>query len=171
MRKTLLGFEFANIFLQRVDKRSLQLILRRNGATIGSDCDIDTGLVFHNCKNYSNLTVGTNCHIGKNCFFDLRDKIIIEDNVVISMQCTFITHIDMSKSDLAEIYPASQAKVVIKDNCYIGAGSTILKGVILNRSSFVAAKSLVIKDIPENTLVIGVPAKEIKKINGTQKTC
>ena len=93
-KKKVLGFDIANQFLPKVDKHSIQLILRKNGATIGKDCDIETGLIFHNCKNYSNLIIGDNCHIGKNCFFDLRDKLEIGDNVVISMQCTFLTHID-----------------------------------------------------------------------------
>ena len=65
MRRCFLGFEYANVFLKRIDKKSVQLILKKNGAQIGSDCDIESGLTFHNCKNYSNLIVGNNCHIGK----------------------------------------------------------------------------------------------------------
>lgn len=165
VRKKLVGFDYANQFLQRVDKKSALLILKRNGATIGKDCDIETGLIFHNCNNYSNLIIGNNCHIGKNCFFDLRDKVNIHDNVVISMQCTFITHIDMSKSELTRIYPPSNGQIVVKNNCYIGAKTTILKGVVLGENSFTAACSLVTKDIPPKALVGGVPAKFIKKIN------
>ena len=116
LRKKLLGFDVANQFLQRVDKISMQLILKNNGAKIGENCDIETGLTFHNCKSYSNLIIGNNCHIGKNCFFDLRETIIISDNVVISMQCTFITHIDMSKSELSRIYPQKQKPVRINKN-------------------------------------------------------
>ena len=44
---------------------------------------------------------------------DLRDKIIIDDNVVISMQTTFITHIDMTKSELNERFPAKSASIRI----------------------------------------------------------
>ncbi len=164
--KTFIGFDIANQFIQRVDKVSLQLILIKNGARIGKDCDIETGLSFHNCNCYSNLIIGDNCHIGKNCFFDLRDKIVIGDNVVISMQCTFITHIDMSKSALTELYSPMQDPIIIENNVYIGAGSQVLKGVKIGAKAFVAAKSLVTKDVAPHSLVGGVPAKLIKKIDG-----
>ena len=164
LKNNLLGFDVANQFLQRVDKISLKLILKRNGAEIGEDCDIETGMIFHNCKDYSNLIVGKNCHIGKNCFFDLRDEVSIGNNVVIAMQCTFITHIDMAKSDLSKIFTSKQNKIVINDNCYVAVNCTILKGVNLNKNSFVAAKSLVTKDVSKNTMVGGIPATFIKDI-------
>ena len=163
-KNKLLGFDVANQFIQRVDKISLKVILKKNGAEIGKDCDIETGLIFHNCKDYSNLIVGHNCHVGKNCFFDLRDKVIIGNNVVIAMQCTFVTHIDMIKSDLSIKFPSEQNKILINDNCYIGANCTILKGVKLNKKCFVAAKSLVIKDVSKNTMVGGIPATFLKNI-------
>lgn len=162
--KHLLGFDVSNQFIKRVDKISLQLILKRNGATIGENCDIETGLTFHNCRNYSNLIIGNNCHIGKNCFFDLRGKINIGDNVVISMQCTFITHIDMSRSCLSKNYPAIIGKISIDNDCYIGVNSVILMNARLGNRSFIAAGSLVNKDVAPNTMVGGVPAKIIKKI-------
>ena len=164
IRKNLIGFDVANQFLQRTDKYSLLLILKKFGATIGKNCDIETSLTFHNCDNYSNLFIGNNCHIGKNCFFDLQDRVIIGNNVVISMQCTFITHIDMKKSALSKEFPAIHDQILINDDCYLGAGSIILKGVTLGQKSMVAAKSLVNKNVLPHTLVGGVPAKEIKKI-------
>jgi len=164
LRKNLLGFDVANLFMQRVDKTSIQLILKKNGAKIGNYCDIETGLIFHNCRDYSNLIVGNNCHLGKNCFFDLRDTITIGNNVVISMQCTFITHIDMNKSPLRDKYPSYSSSIDIKDNSYLGAGVIILKGVRVGKNVVVAAGSVIINNIGENILIGGVPAKIIKKI-------
>lgn len=163
-RKTFLGFEVANQFIQRVDKYSIQRILQKNGASIGINCDIETGLIFHNCKDYSNLIIGDNCHIGKNCFFDLRDKVELGSNVVISMQCTFITHIDISKSALSAIFPATSSPICIGDNSYLGAKTTIMKNVTIGQNVIVAAGALVNKDIDNDTIVGGVPAKFIKKI-------
>ncbi len=165
VKKKLLGFDVANLFLQRVDKYSLLMILKRNGALIGRDCDIETGQVFHNCKDYSNLFIGNNCHIGKNCFFDLRDRITIGDNVVVSMKCTFITHIDMSRSKLCRLYPATKMSVMIRSHVYIGANSIILMGVDAGEGCFVAAGSIVSKNIEPYTMTGGVPAKEIKKLH------
>lgn len=163
--KLFFGFAVANNLLSRLNKYSLIPILKKYGATIGENCDIETGLTLHNCKDYSNLIIGNNCHVGKNCFFDLRNKITIGDNVVISMQCTFITHIDMSKSPLEEKYPAKSDVIYIEDNGYIGARATILKGVTIHENAFVAAGTLVTNDVDENTMVGGVPAKIVKRLN------
>jgi acetyltransferase-like isoleucine patch superfamily enzyme len=162
--KTLFGFDAANAFLQKADKASVQSILKKNGAMIGKNCDIETGHIFHNCKKYSNLIIGNNCHIGKNCFFDLRGRVVIEDNVVISMQNTFITHQDMNQSGLKEKYPAIYGDIVVKSNSYIGANAMILQGVIVNGFALVAAGSVVTKNVAEYSMVGGVPARFIKKI-------
>lgn len=164
-RKLVFGFESANLFIQRVDKKSVKLILRICGAKIGRNSDMETGLIFHNCTNYSNLIVGNNCHVGKHCFFDLRNKVEIGNNVVISMQTTFITHIDMSKSPLSQIYPSNSAPIIVCDGVYIGANATILKGVVLSEKSFVAAGSVVLNSVKSKTMVGGVPAEEIKEIS------
>ena len=163
-RKSFIGFDAANQFLQRIDKISTHLILVNNGAKIGINCDIESGLVFHNCRNYNNLIIGDNCHIGKNCFFDLKDKIEIGNNVVISMQCTFITHIHTGSSQLANSYPPESEPIVIHENCYLGVHTTILKSIILNESAFIAAGSIVTKDVAKKTMVGGIPAKPIKTI-------
>lgn len=164
IRKWFLGFESSNLFLQRVDKFSVQLILKKNGAIIGKDCDIESGQIFHNCKDYSNLSIGDNCHIGKNCFFDLKDKIIIKDNVVISMQCTFITHIDLANSKLSQKYLKKKSSITICEDCYIGVQTTVLKGVILEKEIFVAANSTISKSFKSNILIGGTPARYIRNI-------
>lgn len=164
VRKRIIGFDVANQFIQRLDNYSLQLILKRNGAFIGKNCDIETGLTFHNCKNYKNLIIGDNCHIGKNCFFDLRDKIIIGNNVVISMQCSFITHIDLGHSILTKNYPKISSEIIIDNETYIGIGTIVLQGVKIGNSSILAAGSVVTKNIEDLILAGGVPARKIKFI-------
>ena len=162
-RKSIFGFENANAFLRRIDKNSMIPILIRNGASIGNNCDIESPLIFHNCTDFSNLIINNNCHIGKNCFFDLRGKVIIEDNVVISMQTSFITHQDLNKSELRSIYPAKTGDIVVKRNCFIGANTTVLEGVIINESSVVAAGAVLNKNVSSYSVVGGVPARFIKR--------
>jgi acetyltransferase-like isoleucine patch superfamily enzyme len=162
IRKVIFGFEVANLFIQKVDKISIQMILKKNGASIGENCDIESGLIFHNCADYHNFIVGNNCHIGKNSFFDLRDKILICNNVVISMQVTFLTHIDISKSPLSAKFPSISQSITVNDGAYIGTNSTILMGVSLGKESFVAAGAVVRDSVNNNMMVGGVPAKTIR---------
>lgn len=164
MGKKFMGFEQANAFLRRIGKGSIIPILKRNGAVIGRNSDIEVPLLFHNCRDFHNLRIGDNVHIGKNCFFDLRDEITIEDNVVVSMQTTFLTHIDMSKSELTELYPPRKKPIRIRHDSYIGANATILMGVTVGECSLVAAGAVVISDVRPWTMVGGVPAKIIKNI-------
>ncbi len=162
--KKIWGFPNAVLLFKTLHKQSVIPILKSNGASIGENCDIETGITFHNCKSFENLIIGNNSHIGKNCFFDLREKIVIGNNVVISMNCTFLTHIDMNKSFLRNFYHAVADPLKINDDCYIGANSIILQGIELRKKSFVAAASLVTKNVEPFTMVGGVPAKFIKKL-------
>ena len=165
LRKNIFGFDNANAFFRRLDKNAMIPILKANGAIIGKNCDIESPLIFHNCNDFSNLIIGNNCHIGKNCFFDLRGRIYIEDNAVISMQTTIITHMDLGTSSLSLIYPPTFKNVILKKNCYLGANSTILMGVTIGERCFVSAGSIVNKNVESDILVGGIPAKELKKLN------
>lgn len=164
LRKCIYGFDDAVKILINAPKEIVIPLLLKNKATIGENCDIESPIFFHNCRDLGNLSIGNNCHIGKNCFFDLRDKISIGENVIISMGNTFITHMDVSKSELSKIYNATSKEVVLGNNVYIGANSTVLMGVRLGVNSFVAAGSVVTKDVPNHSLCGGVPAKEIKNL-------
>lgn len=157
-RKIIFGFEAANRTISTLDKVTLVKILKRNGAQIGNDCDIETGMTFHNCQDYSNLIIGDNTHIGKNCFFDLAGKVELENNVVVSMCTNFLTHINMKKSDLSSLFPGKVGKIYIGKNTYIGAGVNILMDVELGENCFVAAGSTVTKSFAKNSFIAGVPA-------------
>jgi acetyltransferase-like isoleucine patch superfamily enzyme len=158
------GHENAINYLCYCNKVGIIPILKLFGASIGKNCDIQTGITFQNCYNFKNLTIGDNCHIGKNCFLDLREKVIIKNNVVVSMQCTFLTHIDMSKSNLSSKYPAKALSITIENNVYIGAKSIILMGVTVGECSLIGANSMLNKSIKKNTIAFGYPAKEINTI-------
>ncbi|KZY60627.1 hypothetical protein A3735_11610 [Oleiphilus sp. HI0061] len=164
-RNLLFGFKVASAYSESLSSRALVIVLRLYGANIGKNCDIQPGITFHNCKNFNNLTIGKNCHIGKNCFFDLRESITIEDNVVISMFSKFVTHIDMTKSSLTEEFPASCAPIRIGTDSYLGISSTVLMGVELGSKVLVGANSLVNVSVPSNSRVAGTPCKAILSKN------
>lgn len=92
-------------------------------------------------------------------------ELIIEDNVAISQRVTLVLNIDPGPSPLQKIYKTGQSKIYIKKGAWIGAGAIILSPVTIGEYSVVAAGAVVTKDVPPFTVVGGVPAKKIKKID------
>ncbi|MBE6056056.1 hypothetical protein FDB88_16830 [Clostridium sporogenes] len=66
---------------------------------------------------------------------------------------------------LFSYYKRKQAPVILQEGCWLGENSTILCGVTIGKCSIVAAGAVVTKDVPDYTIVGGVPAKIIKTIN------
>lgn len=105
------------------------------------------------------LRVGENCIIGNDGFFDGRSDITIGECVNIAAEVRIYTREhDIDDPFFAEI----GAPVVIEDYAYIGTRVTILPGVRIGRGAVVASGAVVTKDVPEFTLVGGVPAKPIR---------
>ena len=87
----------------------------------------------------------------------LRNDTLIGHNVVLA---TLDHDIDPDKRHL--LYPAP---IHIGNKVWIGSGAVITRGVTIGDNSIVAAGAVVTKDVPENIIVAGVPAKVIKTIN------
>ena len=88
---------------------------------------------------------------------------LIEDDVLIGPKVSLIT--ENHPVDPANRKSLDLAKIVIKKNAWIGAGAIILPGVTVGENAIVAAGAVVNKDVADNTIVAGVPAKKIKNIN------
>lgn len=140
-------------------------ILRAFGAKIASHSQINGPLVLiGRYTDFSSLEVGGNTHIGADTVFDLCERISIGNRVAISPRCSFITHFNVGAGYLQKQYPPESGELSIADDVYIGTGATILHGVKIGKGALIAAHSLVNKDVPENTMVAGVPAKVIKRL-------
>lgn len=115
-----------------------------------------------------NTDCGRNIHIGRKvfinsgCKFQDQGGIYIGDNVLIGHNVVLATldH-DLAPSRRADMIPQS---IHIGNNVWIGSNSTILGGVTIGENAVIAAGSVVTKNVPENTVAAGVPAKIIKKI-------
>lgn len=111
--------------------------------------------------------IGDNCNIQSRKIPLYAQLIRIGNNVRIASGVTFITH-DVTHSML-NTHPAYSSNnfrekvgcIEIKDNVFVGAGSTILYDVSIGPDVIVGAGSLVNKDIPPNSVVAGTPAKVI----------
>lgn len=109
---------------------------------------------------YSNLYLAENSEINDSCFLLAKDKIIIGQNSTLAYGTYILTSANPNgpKNRLAQLYPKMHAPVVIGDDVWIGANSTILPGVTIGDYSVVAAGSVVTKDVPSGVLVAGNPA-------------
>lgn len=109
-----------------------------------------------------NITIGKNVFFNTGCSFQDRGGISIGDGSLIGMNVTIATlNHGLSLEKRSITYPSP---VTIKENVWIGSNVTILPGVTIEKNSVVAAGAVVTKDVSENTVVAGVPAKVVKKI-------
>ncbi|MBM7421316.1 MULTISPECIES: DapH/DapD/GlmU-related protein [Chryseobacterium] len=113
--------------------------------------------------NYGKHTkLGKNVFINFDCVFLDLGGITIEDGVLIAPKVSLLTEgHGILPEDRHTLIPKP---IHIKKNAWIGAGATILQGVTIGENVVVAAGSVVSKDVPDNVVVGGIPAKVIKEI-------
>ena len=94
----------------------------------------------------------------------LTNQIIIGNYSILNLHCT-IGH-DAKIGNYTTISPGVHVsgKVSIGDECFIGTGAVIVEKVSIGKGSFIGAGAVVSKDIPENVLAVGIPAKPIRKL-------
>lgn len=123
------------------------------GAVIGKNCNICTHVFIEN-----DVIIGDNVTI--KCGVQIWDAITIEDNVFIGPNVTFCN----------DRHPKSRNKnfvlegIIIKKDASIGANATLLPGVVIGERAMVGAGSVVTKDVPDNVVVVGNPAKVLQAI-------
>lgn len=131
------------------------------GCTIGNDTKIGTFVEIQ-----KNATIGKNCKISSHSF--ICEGVHIEDNVFVGHNVTFINDkLPRSINEDGSMQTEEDWKVVetyIKKGASIGSSATILCGITIGENSIIGAGAVVTKDIPANSLAVGVPARVIKKL-------
>ena len=105
-------------------------------------------------QHKDNLQLGYKTDIGAFTYINAKHGVIIGDYVQLGSHCAVysISTID-NKTGLVQL----------KQNCRIGTHSTIMPGVTVGENAVVGAHSFVNKDVPDGTVVVGVPARPMKK--------
>jgi len=113
------------------------------------------------------VTIGKNCKISSHTF--ICEGVHIEDNVFIGHNVSFINDIyPRATNEDGQLQSQDDWKVVetfVKKGASVGTSATILAGVTIGKNAIVGAGSIVTKDVPENTIVAGNPAKILRKIS------
>lgn len=118
------------------------------------------------------IRIGNNSAVGAQSFLGGQGGITIGNDVIMGPHVKIFS--ENHKYNHPDIVIRKQGEsrkgVVIGDNCWVGAGVTILAGVTISNGCIVAAGSVVTKSIPENSMVAGIPAKVIKsRVNNAMK--
>lgn len=108
----------------------------------------------------NSVKIGRNVVVMNNSLFMAAGSITIEDDVMVAANVQLISN----NHDLYDHQILTCKPVRLKHNCWIGAGATILPGITVGENAVVAACAVVTKDVEDNTVVGGNPAKVIKRI-------
>lgn len=152
-----------------------------NNVKLGKDVRIFDFVNLYGCNIDDNTKIGTfveiqkNAFIGKNCKISshtfICEGVHIHDNVFVGHNVTFINDkYPRSTNEDGSMQNESDWKVVettVKKGASIGSSSTILCGVTIGENSIIGAGAVVTKDIPDNVIAAGVPARVIKKLKRT----
>ena len=131
-------------------------------------CSIDDGSrVGPFVEIQKNAFIGKNCKIQSHTF--ICEGVTIEDEVFVGHGVMFINdRFPRSTTDAGGIQTEEDWEViptVIKKGASIGSNATILCGITIGANSIIGAGSVVIKDVPANTIVAGNPARVLRKIS------
>ena len=119
------------------------------------------------CDFGNRVAFGKNVFINHSAILSASGGIEFQDGVSVAPGVRIAT-INHDFNNRHTIY--TYGKVTIKKNVWIGMGATICPGVTIGENSVVAAGAVVTKDVPDNVVVGGVPAKIIKTLDpGEQK--
>lgn len=108
------------------------------------------------------ISMGKKVFINSGCMFMDRGGITLEDEVFIGPNVNLITENHAEQPKLR--HNVYTKPILIKRNAWIGAAAVILPGVTIGENAIVAAGAVVSKDVPDNAIVGGVPAKVIRQI-------
>ncbi|MDD3810645.1 MAG: sugar O-acetyltransferase [Erysipelotrichaceae bacterium] len=117
------------------------------------------------CDYGSNIRLGENVFINFNNYFMDGAQITIGDNVFIGPSCGFYTATHPIKYHERNKGLEKALPIKVGDNCWIGANVSIMPGVTIGSGCVIAAGAVVTKDVPDNSMVGGVPATIIRIID------
>ena len=156
-RLTKISRDLWNVFWTHLPSRRIRrFLLKRTLDSIDKSNHVGLGVKFF---DPGNVRLQSRCVINADCIIDARGgEVIIGEDTDIGTQ----THIWTLQHDPDDAEHGTKgAAVMIGDHVWIATRVTVLPGVNIGRGAVVACGSVVTKDVPENAIVAGVPAKVI----------
>jgi len=139
---------------------------------IGKKVRIFPGARIEVVDKISSIVIRDNISIGQNLHITSKGNLIIDKNTTIA-ENVMITNIDHSYQEIG-IHILDQEQIMhetmIGENCFIGYGAVIQAGTILGKQCIIGSNSVVRGTFPDYCVIVGIPAKIIKRYdNGAKK--
>lgn len=123
------------------------------------------------------MRVGAGCRfLGPHDFGSEPYLIEIGNNVTVSSDVSFINH-DGGTAVIKRINPDKYGKIIkygkikVGNNCFIGSRTIIMPGVTIGSNCVIGAGSIVTRNIPDNSVAVGIPARVLKKLDDYAEKC
>ena len=158
--KTSFLFKLKLYYIERGFRFTVWLRLSMVDGIIG----IISKLILHHLQSKFGILIHSSTKIGGGLYLGHGNGIIISPTAILGE--------NVSISHFVSIGSNKGKAATIGNNVYIAPNSSIVEDVNIGDNSIIGAGSVVVKDIPENTVAVGVPAKVIKsKINRINENC
>ncbi len=143
-------------------------------AYVDEPCEIGPGTrIWHFCHVMAGARIGSRCSLGQNVFVagdavighnvkiqnnvSVYAGVTLEDDVFCGPSCVF-TNVSNPRSQIVRHH--LYERTVVRRGATIGANATIVCGVIIGRYAFIGAGAVVVHDVPDYALMLGVPARQ-----------
>ncbi len=108
------------------------------------------------------LVIRSGTYVNRYTMFDAHEHLEVGRNCMIGPHCYFTDGNHRTRPGVSvKSQPMVTAPVVVEDEVWIGAGVMVLAGVRVGRGAIVGAGSVVTRDIPRDTIAVGVPARVV----------
>lgn len=126
--------------------------------------NVDVSQPFY-CDYGTNIVFGSNVHVNLSCYFMDGAKITIGNNCFIGPYSGFYTAAHPVAPEPRNEGLEQARPITVGDNCWFGANVSVMPGVTIGNNCVISAGSVVTKDMPDNSVIMGVPAKAVREIN------
>jgi maltose O-acetyltransferase len=117
---------------------------------------------------WAGYQIGEQVYIGEDLIIidelEDRDQVIIGNRVAIAPRVTLVVSSRPNFSRVGNVISEEKGPIIIEDDAWLGTGVIVMPNVRIGEGAVVGAGSVVTKDVPPYTIVVGSPAKPLKKI-------
>jgi acetyltransferase-like isoleucine patch superfamily enzyme len=153
--------------LRHCDERGKRCVVYGRPIVDGSDMRVGDDFKVWSGHRKTLISGWGKIRFGDRCFVNVGSTIIAVEEIVVGDDVAFANEVYVMDSDShgVEGRPHRQAPVRIGDGCWIGARAMILPGVTIGKRVLVAAGAVVTKDVPDDSLVAGNPARVVRALD------